>query len=432
MSTTNTPSPSHAISSCMVLGDRSRTDACPGAIAMHRAEDGFIGRIRAAGGHLEPADWEALAELTDTFGDGCIHLTTRGNLQIRTIGDADRAAFSQAVADAGFLAHPTHDRMRNIIVSGHTPVLHPLAHRIDEALCADPVVAGLAGRTLFGVDDGSGDVAESEPDFGAVPEQAVTHPPSTTLPVTARYLTEITPETPFRLFLGGRCTVLTARAADLPAVYAAGARCWQEIRGNKWRVAEQPAAHDRLLAAMAAAGARTGCDRPAATPAPAPPVPVGWHDNPDATVTLGAGLPFGALSSTAARLIAATGATTTATTRHTVMVHNLAEDVAEAFVKLAPRTGLVFDAGSPWLAVTACTGKPGCAKSLSDTRRDAAALVASGTGPEIPVHVSGCPRRCGHPRGAYTDYLAVGDGEYEITGPAAPPTTPTTQVTPNR
>jgi precorrin-3B synthase len=82
--------------------------------------------------------------------------------------------------------------------------------------------------------------------------------------------------------------------------------------------------------------------------------------------------------------------------------------------------GLVTDPDSPWLGVGACTGRPGCAKSLADVRADATDHLAAGAG-GLPVHWSGCERRCGHPRGAWVDAVATGDGRYEVSAPGVPP-----------
>ncbi|MEV4683323.1 precorrin-3B synthase [Streptomyces kurssanovii] len=75
--------------------------------------------------------------------------------------------------------------------------------------------------------------------------------------------------------------------------------------------------------------------------------------------------------------------------------------------------GLVTDPDSPWLGVGACTGRPGCAKSLADVRADATTHLAAGAG-GLPVYWSGCERRCGHPRGTWVDAVATGDGRYDL------------------
>ncbi|MYT23057.1 precorrin-3B synthase, partial [Streptomyces sp. SID7760] len=101
----------------------------------------------------------------------------------------------------------------------------------------------------------------------------------------------------------------------------------------------------------------------------------------------------------------------------------------EALRALA-EAGLVTAPDDPWRSVTACTGQPGCAKSRADVRADARAVVAQAQAqalaqtqaqaqaqahPEgarpLPVHWSGCERRCGHPRGtAWADLVATADG----------------------
>ena len=46
--------------------------------------------------------------------------------------------------------------------------------------------------------------------------------------------------------------------------------------------------------------------------------------------------------------------------------------------------------------MSACAGRPGCAKALADVRADARAGLAAGRFTER-VHLSGCARRCGPP-----------------------------------
>jgi len=72
--------------------------------------------------------------------------------------------------------------------------------------------------------------------------------------------------------------------------------------------------------------------------------------------------------------------------------------------------GLVVDPDHPALRVSACADTPGCARSLADVRTHARSLIASG--PDGPVHVSGCARRCGAPHGPHTDTVATGPQTY--------------------
>ena len=82
------------------------------------------------------------------------------------------------------------------------------------------------------------------------------------------------------------------------------------------------------------------------------------------------------------------------------------------------RLGLVTDPASAWVGVTACAGRPGCARALADVRADATHVVEAGrtgAGTLQPVHVSGCERRCGRPAGPHLDVVAEPEG-YRLGG----------------
>jgi len=82
-------------------------------------------------------------------------------------------------------------------------------------------------------------------------------------------------------------------------------------------------------------------------------------------------------------------------------------------IRDAAGLGYGVDAGSPWLRVTACAGRPGCASALADVQADAAAFAARW--PERIVHVSGCARHCGRPVGPLVDVTATSEG-YQVAG----------------
>lgn len=346
------------------LGDRSRADGCPGALSFHRAEDGFIGRVRFPGGHISATQFAQFTQIARDFGDGDIHLTTRGNVQVR--GISDTAGFSAAVLDAHLVPSIPHDKIRNIIA---TPLagLDNLVKDLDSALLANEELADLSGRTLFGLDGGDGAILAQQPDFGVFGVEK-------------------------QLILGGKLT--THRLADPARELADIALKWQRERGEKWRVAEKP---EFIAYETTEFEAQQ-------------PTHIGWFDREDGTVSLGAGLRFGILPAKVAELLCAVEKPVQVTPWHSILVHELDEGEAEAVAKVLAPMGLVFDANSPKLLVTACTGLPGCAKSRSDVRRDALQLQATER-----THFSGCERRCGHPRVAYTDYLATADGEYDVT-----------------
>jgi len=86
---------------------------------------------------------------------------------------------------------------------------------------------------------------------------------------------------------------------------------------------------------------------------------------------------------------------------------------AAGLVRDAAGLGFGVDAGSPWLRVTACAGRPGCASALADVQADAAGFAARW--PERIVHVSGCARHCGRPAATQVDVTATSEG-YEVAG----------------
>lgn len=374
--------------SLIPLPDRTRGDMCPGAMKLHHATDGAIGRVRFPGGRVQPHQWQDIATIATTLAGGNIHITTRGNMQFR--GVQNDAEFTCAVTQAGFLPSQKHDKIRNIIASPLTPQLWPLVDALDSALLANDTVAGLSGRTLFGLDDGSGDIESHQPDFGI--KQHGDH---------------------YQLILGGQLHELAFRNnEDVPEALTYAAAWWQHHRGAAWRLHETPTAISHIKAELAATFDVEKLPRAAAATAGPP---IGWIDTAAGRVTLGAGLQFGCFPARIATLLAAIGADTSITPWASLVIHDLDEGDAEAVIRVLAPLGLIFDANSPWLRVTACTGLPGCAKSKSHTRMDAAAIIRGGNVPDGLVHFSGCERRCGHPLSAHTEYLATADGEYTIT-----------------
>jgi len=154
---------------------RDRADRCPGVLRPWIADDGALIRLRLVGGELGAGALRRLASVTEAFGDGNLHLTSRANLQIRGIAHTDgrlSPELVEAVRATGLLPSPAHDRVRNILVSPLTGLasgsanLRPVAAELDRLLCADPELAGLPGKFLFCLDDGRGDVSTGRLDLG--------------------------------------------------------------------------------------------------------------------------------------------------------------------------------------------------------------------------------------------------------------------------
>jgi precorrin-3B synthase len=348
-------------------------DACPGALQVHQAADGALARLRLPGGMITAAQLEALAHTATEFGNGTLELTVRGNLQLRGVRDA--AAVADAAAAAGLLPSRTHERVRNIVASplsgrvGGLGDVRPWVAELDKAIQADPDLAQLPGRFLFGLDDGRGDISGLGAD------------------VNAQMLSD-----GVALLLAGRDTGIRLAPGAVVAALVTVARRFVEIRGKAWRIAElaDPSALVSDFEATAPAGATC------------PPVlrpPVGWITQDGATVALGAAVPLGVLTARQAEFVAAIDAPVVITPWRSLLVCDLSEGVADTSLRVLAPMGLVFDENSPWLDVSACVGSPGCEKSLADVRAEATRVATEGVdGPAAgQVHYVGCERACGSP-----------------------------------
>ncbi|MDT7785845.1 MAG: precorrin-3B synthase [Pseudonocardiales bacterium] len=249
----------------------------------------------------------------------------------------------------------------------------PLVDALDSALCADPALASLPGRFLVTVGES---VSGLGGDFGLVDDV---------------------------LLLAGTDTGV--RVHDPVDAVVTAARLFQETRGTAWRLSEVDDGVRKITEHFGTTDAPriTPAVTPVAPSATTPGVPLGRLD-----ATLLAGIP---VRLTPWRSLVVPPGTDT--------------------------TGLITDPASPWHGVSACTGRPGCAKSLSDVRADVQAwlerpelsdplemigmgtrspqgALQSGSIPQRPVHWSGCSRRCGRPAGDVIEFVATGDGYEEI------------------
>ena len=348
---------------------------------MHQAADGALARLRLPGGMITAGQLEALAHAATGYGNGALELTVRGNVQLR--GVRDTAAVADAVAMAGLLPSPDHERVRNILASPLSGRVGGLADvrgwvaELDRGIQSDPDLVRLPGRFMFGLDDGTGDISGLRADAGlhVVGEQAA-------------------------LLLAGRDSGVRLGVDEVVPALLAVARRFVAVRGKAWRVAELE--DPSVLVSDFAASAPGGATYP-----PALRPPVGWILQDDGRVALGAAVPLGVLAARQAHFVAAIEAPVVITPWRSLLVCDLAEGVADTSLRVLAPLGLVFDENSPWLRVSSCVGSPGCEKSLADVRAEATRAVAEDV-PAGHVHYVGCERACGSP---LSGELRVATGE---------------------
>ncbi|RFU22243.1 precorrin-3B synthase [Geodermatophilus marinus] len=372
---------------------RSRPDACPGALQTHPAADGFLARVRVPGGLLTADRLRALARAAAELGDGALELTSRGNVQLRGLADGTGTELAGRLGAAGLLPSPAHDRVRNVLASvltgraGGLADVRPWVRAVDAGLCTDPRAAELPGRFLVTLDDGRGDVAGAGGDAGL----------------------RVLPGGPVALTLAGRDSGLRCGYEEAPGLVLAAISAFLDEHaaqgGTAWRLAELADGPRRVAGRLGATG-----DLPGAPAAAAGPQPAGEVRQDDGRTALVAVVPLGRLTADQAAAVAGVAAEVQLTPWRGVAVPDL--DAPAAAAAALTGAGLVLDPGSPWLRVTACTGRPGCARSLADVRADAAAAVAAGSLPAggARQHWAGCARRCGRPAGDVVDVVATGGG----------------------
>nr|WP_221194889.1 precorrin-3B synthase [Hoyosella altamirensis] len=368
-------------------------DRCPGALRLHEAADGLLARVRLPGGALTSEQMQTLAMISRQHGNDILELTSRGNIQIRGIRDGETVA--AMLADAGLLPSATHERVRNILSSPLSGLIGGFAdvrtwvRDLDVALCGDDVLASLPGRFLMAIDDGRGDVAALDPDIAAM----------------------VYDETSVALLLAGQDTGIRVTPDETVPLLIATARAFLTVRSSEWRVKELPRGGHEIVDNL---GVSADPDRSPVAISSRPLPPIGWITQEDDRIALGAGLKLGRLDSRLAEFLAAIERGIVITPWRTLVISDLNEWRAEQIVRVLAPMGLIFDAESPWIDVSACTGSPGCSKAVADVQADAAQAVATGTSQvEGKQHWVGCERACGTPPGDISVVVATPDG-YQI------------------
>ncbi len=372
-------------------------DACPGILDLHEARDGLVARIRLPGGYATGPRLGALAALASRFGNGCVDLTSRGNVQLRGVRAAEDRELARRAASAGLLPSPAHDRARNITASplaglaGH-PDLSWLVRALDRALRADPGLAALPGRFLFCLDDGTGRAGLGGCDIGLR-----WHPRRADLILAGR---ETGRSGPARQMVGQAIAAAQAFLEQRRAVRVAGGQ-------GAPRVAGLPDGGAAVAAAVGGVLAERVTDTVSRLPlGPVLDGPV-TAAAPAAVVAAPLGRLTAAQLRMLSRMVRPGGAARLAAAGRVVLP--LAGPVDAALARLAG-AGLLVSDDHTLSAVTACSGMS-CARSLADVRS-----VATGVAGLGPVHWAGCGRRCGLPADATAvvamsaDQFTVGDG----------------------
>jgi len=395
---------------------------CPGALRPMMSGDGLLVRLRLTGGVLRLDHAQAIADLSQRFGNGQISLSARANLQLRGVRPETYPALMEALQALGLVGDNARaEAVRNIIASplpGGLMDIAPVVAALDARLAADETLWALPGKFGFAIDNG-----------GAVPLGDIS--------ADMRFEAMMTRQGPrFGLVLAGAeqayfgfCT-----PEQVPDIAAKMARTFIAARANNpalrrmkdWVKLERPAPLE--------SAPRTPQSAPA------------WGQILGAQSGFyGVAAPFGLMDATSLRQLAnaaeVAGAHELRLTpwRAILVVYARSHPLSRPHPNPLPKgegsglnlshhpfatwaqatSGFITNPADARLYVAACTGAPACSSGETAAMADAQALAPLFAGVNhLALHVSGCGKGCAHPgkapltlvgRGGLYDLIEQGD-----------------------
>ncbi|WP_246373881.1 precorrin-3B synthase [Tunturiibacter gelidiferens] len=383
---------------------------CPGILHAVQAKDGLLTRIRVPGGMITPSQLTAVAELSASFADGNVDITSRSNIQLRGIQTKDLSSLVHGLELAGFIPSPLHDRVRNIVASpfaglGFGEILDTQAfvRELDRRLVADQVMAGLPPKFSFAIDGGGPWFGRDRDDL-AIRAVNVDNTPL------------------FHLAIGGTLSGFGVRVDRAVDCILESARMCVEIskelempaRGK--RIASVPRAVNRLLDALS--GFLVTCPFPDGS-SDVGDMPVGISPcERVGFVNLVPSVPLGRLTAEQTLSIASIAKRWDGDIRlapwRGVVFGSVPESSISQITATLAAVGLSSDGKDGYRGVAACAGSTGCDASLADVRRDASLLARRLAGrcaqPGWTVNISGCEKQCAMRSGATAELIASSSG----------------------
>ena len=347
---------------------------CPGAYRPMMSGDGLVVRVRPFRARLLPEQARALCDLARRYGNSTLDLTTRANLQIRGVAEADHPALLQAFERLGLLdTDPRVEGHRNILMA---PDWQPgdLTDRLHAMLLETlPKLPLLSEKMGYALDTG----AEARLAGGS-----------------ADFRFELDAEGHLLLHADGAAN---GRRIDEASAMAALTELAGWFIGSGGRDAGRMARHLRSISLPAVW-------REIAPRAPARPLEPGPTDD-----GLILGVPFGSMTADALEsMVQASGV------KEVRLMTGRLLWLRGATLQAAP--GFVTAPGSALLSTHACPGAPFCPQATVETRTLAERLAGQVSG---TLHVSGCAKGCAFPRRA--DITLTGrDGRFDLVRGGAP------------
>jgi len=362
-----------------------RASACPSLYRLAPGRDGFIARIRLPLGRLAPEAARAVAQAARRFGNGTIEITSRANLQVRGLAEADGAAFAEMLFAAGLGADPSAEDVLNVMVApthGHDREAlvdtGPLARHLLDLLRGTPRYHALSPKFSIGIDGGE----------AAMPRA---HPHDIWLrAVDAESYAIGLASSPLSNAVGA---VSAAKAEK-----AVSALLDQVLAGSFARMRDLLAQQRPDLAGLGPA--------PALPDAGAGAMPLGVSGT-----MVGARPPLGRLSPDMLEALAGLDGEVRLTPWQSVLLVDTADP--EAALKTFSEIGFAVTPTAPLAQMIACSGSAGCRSGRADTLADALVLAEQLDRP-MKIHLSGCDKSCAAARALPVTLVAVAPGRYDL------------------
>jgi ferredoxin-nitrite reductase len=391
------------------------------------AQDSFMLRLRVPACELSAHQLHGLADLASDLGGGYLHVTTRGNLQIREFKPRDLIKVLTHVQELGLTSRGSGvDNIRNVTASpdsGFAPDelldVRPYAKALHHYILNHRDLYGLPRKFNVAFDSGSSISAAADTnDIGFVAVRV------TEERLKAENATTVSPGIYFRVQLGGitghqdfaRDTGLLVKPSEAVAVAVAMIRVFAENgdRTNRKKARLkyllEKWGDEKYLDETARKLAFPLVRLPLAACEPRRPVEkhawIGARKQAQAGFnSLGIGIPVGRISARQAHALADLATSYgRGELRLTVWQNLIIPHIADAFLesanRAAHRMGFFTEAGAVNGGIVACTGSFGCRYASADTKASGASLFKAlqGKFPELDqplnIHFTGCPHSC--------------------------------------
>ncbi len=328
---------------------------CPGALRPMPSGDGLVVRIRPPGGRLTQAQAQGVAALAGRYAWPVLDLTSRANLQLRGVAEADHAPLMDGLRALGLIDGSTDaESRRNLIVTPYWQErdgTFELAHALGRAL-ASPEAPVLPAKFGFALDCGDRPVLRSSP-------------------------------ADIRIERGASGYLVSADGSSMAAPASFDEVLPMAMELARWFAASVgPGERGRMAGLLARQPLpRRFAVLPVTAVAPFQPS-LGF--GPQGCLV---GFEFGQLPAETLATLATWGSLRLTPWRSLLV---------EGLRQLPALEGVITRTDDVRLRVAACTGAPGCPQAAAATRglaREMAPLVPAGQ----VLHVSGCRKGCAHP-----------------------------------